>query len=81
LISELAISYDERPVLPKLNIPVLAVMTQNNRAAAELITSTVTGGQAEVFEDAGHCLFVDDADRFNTLLESFLQKASQGAGK
>ena len=71
LISELALKYDERPVLPKLNIPVLAVMTKNNRAAAELIASTVPGGQGEVFEDAGHCLFVDDADRFNTLLEAF----------
>jgi non-heme chloroperoxidase len=76
LISELALKYDERPVLPKLNIPVLAVMTKNNRAAAELIASTVPGGQGEVFEDAGHCLFVDDADRFNTLLEAFMKKAS-----
>lgn len=76
LISELATKYDERPVLPKLNLPVLAVMTTNNRAAAELIASTVPGGQGEVFEDAGHCLFVDDADRFNTLLETFMKKAS-----
>jgi non-heme chloroperoxidase len=75
LISELAVKYDERPVLPKLKLPVLAVMTTNNRTAAELIASTVPGGQAEVFEDAGHCLFVDDADRFNTLLEAFLKKA------
>ena len=81
LIGELAVKYDERPVLPRLNIPVLAVMTKNNRAAAQLIASTVPGGQGEVFEDAGHCLFVDDADRFNTLLAGFLQKASQGAGK
>jgi non-heme chloroperoxidase len=76
LISELALKYDERPVLPKLNIPVLAVMTKNNREAAQLIVSTVPGGQGEVFEDAGHCLFVDDADRFNILLETFVKKAS-----
>jgi non-heme chloroperoxidase len=76
LISELALKYDERPVLPKLNLPVLAVMTANNRPAAELIATAVPGGQGEVFEDAGHCLFVDDADRFNTLLETFMKKAS-----
>jgi non-heme chloroperoxidase len=76
LISELGVKYDERPVLPKLNIPVLAVMTKNNRTAAELIASSVPGGQGEVFEDAGHCLFVDDAGRFNTLLEAFMKKAS-----
>jgi non-heme chloroperoxidase len=74
MLAEYAVKNDLRPVLPKLNVPVLGIMTENNRAAAELIRSSVPGGQAEVFEDAGHCLFVDDADRFNTLLESFLKK-------
>ncbi len=74
MLAEYAVKNDLRPVLPKLNIPVLGVMTENNRAAAELIRSSVPGGQAEVFEDAGHCLFVDDADRFNTLVDSFLKK-------
>jgi microsomal epoxide hydrolase len=75
MLAELAVKNDLRPALPKLNIPVLAVMTENNRAAAELIRSSVPGSQAEVFEDAGHCLFVDDADRFNTVLDNFLKKA------
>jgi len=74
LLAEFAVKNDLRSVLPKLNIPVLAVMTANNRAAAEIIRSSVPGSQAEVFEDAGHCLFVDDADRFNTVLDSFLKK-------
>ena len=74
MLAEFAVKNDLRPVLPKLNIPVLAVMTENNRAAAELIRSSVPGAQAEVFEDAGHCLFVDDADRFNTVLDNFLKK-------
>ena len=75
MLAELAVKNDLRPALPKLNIPVLAAMTENNRSAAELITSSVPGSQAEVFEDAGHCLFVDDADRFNTELDNFLKKA------
>ena len=74
MLAEFAVKNDLRPVLPKLNIPVLGVMTENNRAAAELIRSSVPGAQAEVFEDAGHCLFVDDADRFNTVLENFPKK-------
>jgi pimeloyl-ACP methyl ester carboxylesterase len=41
----------------------------------------VPGSHTEVFEDAGHCLFVDDADRFNTVLDGFLQKASLAAPK
>jgi non-heme chloroperoxidase len=75
MLGELAVKNDSRPLLPKLTIPVLAAMTSNNRASAELIASAVPGGQGEVFDDAGHCLFVDDADRFNTLLESFVKKA------
>jgi non-heme chloroperoxidase len=71
---ERAIKTDLRPALPKLDIPVLAVMTAANRSTIDLITSTVPGSQGEVFDDTGHCLFVDDADRFNTLLESFLKK-------
>jgi non-heme chloroperoxidase len=74
LLAEFAVKNDLRAVLPKLDIPVLGVMTENNRAAAELIRSLVPGGQAEIFEDAGHCLFVDDADRFNTVLDNFLKK-------
>jgi non-heme chloroperoxidase len=77
MLAEFAVKNDFRPLLPKIKIPVLAVMTENNRAAVQLITSAVSGGQGEVFEDAGHCLFVDDAERFNTLLESFLKKASR----
>jgi non-heme chloroperoxidase len=77
MLAEFAVKNDFRPLLPKINIPVLAVMTENNRAAVQLVTSAVPGGQGEVFEDAGHCLFVDDAERFNTLLESFLKKAAR----
>ena len=81
MLAEYAVKNDLRAALPKLDIPVLAVMTENNRSAAELITSVVPGSQAEVFEDAGHCLFVDDADRFDTVLATFLQKASLGSRK
>jgi microsomal epoxide hydrolase len=75
MLAELAVKNDLRSALPKIKIPVLAAMTENNRSSAELITSSVPGSQAEVFEDAGHCLFVDDADRFNTVLDNFLHRA------
>jgi non-heme chloroperoxidase len=81
MLAELAVQNDLRPALPKIKIPVLAVMTETNRSQAELVSSMVPGSQAEVFEDAGHCLFVDDADRFNTVLEGFLQKSSLGSTK
>jgi pimeloyl-ACP methyl ester carboxylesterase len=74
MLAEFAVKNDLRPVLAKLTIPVLAAMTENNRSSAEMITSSVPGSQGEVFEDAGHCLFVDDADRFNTVLDNFIKK-------
>jgi non-heme chloroperoxidase len=81
MLAELAVKNDLRPVLPKIKIPVLAVMTEANRSQVALITSAVPGSQGEVFEDAGHCLFVDDADRFNTVLEHFIEKASLNSKK
>ncbi len=41
--------------------------------AADLIASLVPSTRVELFDDAGHALFVDDATRFNTVLEDFLQ--------
>ena len=77
LLAELAVKNDIRPALEKIKIPVLAIMTPRNRLAAELVTAMVTGSQGEVFESAGHCLFVDEADRFNILLEAFLRKVTR----
>ena len=76
LLGELAMKNDMRPVLAKIKIPVLAVMTERNRPQAEIITTGIPGAQGEVFSDAGHCLFVDDPDRFNTVLERFLKSSS-----
>ena len=74
LLAELAVKNDLRPALEKIKIPVLAIMTPRNRLAAELVTAMVPDSQAEIFENAGHCLFVDEADRFNRLLKGFLEK-------
>ena len=77
LLAELAVKNDIRPALSKIKIPVLAVMTPRNRLAAELVTAMVPGSHTEIFENAGHCLFVDEADRFNRLLKGFLEKLAR----
>jgi len=33
---------------------------------------SILGARFELFEDAGHALFVDDADKFNNLLDEFM---------
>jgi non-heme chloroperoxidase len=73
---ERAIKTDLRSVLPKFDMPVLAVMAPATRTTIPLIQSGAPHAQGEVFDDCGHCLFIDDANRFNTLLESFLDKVA-----
>jgi non-heme chloroperoxidase len=77
LLAELAVKNDIRPALSKIKVPVLAIMTPRNRLAAELVTAMVPGSQAEIFENAGHCLFVDEEARFNSLLKGFLEKVAR----
>jgi non-heme chloroperoxidase len=72
LLAQRGVKNDLRSTLPKIKIPLFAAMTENNRSSADLIASAVPGSKVEVFTDAGHCLFVDDADKFNTALGTFL---------
>ncbi len=56
-----------------------AVLVGWSLAVPELLTyadpiTALVPAQVELFEDAGHALFVDDANRFNALLDDFLSK-------
>ena len=64
---------DYRSVLPKIDKPsiVCAAKTPYMTSILEM-QKQIHGSQLEVFDGAGHALFVDDADHFNTLLEEFL---------
>lgn len=65
---------DWRPAIAKLDRPVLVVCQAQLKAmAADPIVSGVPGTRVEMFEDAGHALFVDDAARFNAVLDDFIQ--------
>jgi microsomal epoxide hydrolase len=64
---------DLSPILPKLaNTPVLCVATKNLIKQIDLLKPAIPNLQSEIFEDSGHALFVDDADRFNAAVEKFL---------
>jgi microsomal epoxide hydrolase len=68
---------DWRPAISKLDRPVLiACETAMKPTAADLIKSMVPSARVELFDDAGHAIFVDDADRFNSILDDFLQHLS-----
>jgi non-heme chloroperoxidase len=71
---------DFRPAVAKLDIPVLFVAQPQFRETGEWLKKNLSSARVEVFEDAGHCLFIDDADRFNALLDEFARDAFRARG-
>jgi non-heme chloroperoxidase len=66
---------DWTPAIRKLDRPVLVMCeTKFKPTAADPISSLLPTTQVELFPDAGHALFVDDADHFNSVLQAFLEK-------
>ena len=68
------IASDNRPALAKINKPTLIVVTRVEAWMQfyEDLKKRIDGSRLEVFEGAGHALFVDEAARFNALLDGFL---------
>jgi non-heme chloroperoxidase len=65
---------DWRPAVAKMDRPVLILCQKSAKSfAADWIVSTVPSTRVELFENAGHALFVDDAQHFNAVLEDFVQ--------
>jgi microsomal epoxide hydrolase len=53
--------------------PLLYVVTPQFAAQASNLQRNRPGTRIELFERAGHALFVDEPERFNTLIEDFVQ--------
>jgi microsomal epoxide hydrolase len=65
---------DLRRALAKITRPTLIVAAKSPYVSSvEDMQKHVAGSRLEVFENAGHALFVDEPDRFNALVESFLK--------
>ncbi|MBR0654803.1 alpha/beta fold hydrolase [Plastoroseomonas arctica] len=54
--------------------PVLYAIRPNFATQGEYLAASHPNAQVEVFETAGHALFVDEAARFNALLADFAQR-------
>jgi microsomal epoxide hydrolase len=54
--------------------PVLYVVRPWLAGQAENLARHHPDAQSEIFADAGHALFVDDAQRFNALMDDFLRR-------
>jgi non-heme chloroperoxidase len=66
-------STDYRATLPKIDKPTIVCAAKSPYLAGIVeMQKKIPRSQLEIFDDAGHALFVDDADKFNALLEDFL---------
>jgi len=69
-----AFTSDYRPALAKIDKPTLLVVAQSPWLPTfQDMQKRIPGSRIEVLENVGHALFVDDADRFNSLLEDFVK--------
>lgn len=71
-----------RDTLYATSMPVLYVVRPRFARQGEALVANRANARMEVFADAGHALFVDEPERFNTLLIEFLERlgAQGGAG-
>jgi pimeloyl-ACP methyl ester carboxylesterase len=63
---------DRRPLLPRVKLPTVIVMAENNRLLGEYLQSKIGGSRCEVIPEAGHAVFLEKPQAFNQVLESFL---------
>lgn len=65
-----------REIVAKQEVPVLYVIRPRLREQGEALSRRKGAlAQVELFETAGHTLFVDDAPRFNALVSRFVRSA------
>lgn len=68
------VASDNRNALAKIDKPTLIVvaLVRPWMQFYEDLQKRIRGARMEVFENAGHALFVDEVERFNSLLDGFL---------
>lgn len=70
------IAYDRRPALARFNRPTLIIAAADSSEvdAQREMSRQISGARFEIIADAGHAVFIDQPDRFRTLLADFIEK-------
>ena len=70
---------DYRPVLARIDKPTLILVAGRapEHEVKLAMQKQIAGSELEVFDDAGHAMFVDEPERFNRSLERFLEKTGK----
>lgn len=66
-----------RDTAHRFSKPLLYAVTPQFAAQAESLKADRPGTRVELFETAGHALFVDEAERFNAVLADFIRRHKQ----
>lgn len=68
---------DYRAFIPSIDIPTWIAVGRDETivpvAAAQAIQNKMTGASLTIFEQSGHCPFIEEPDNFNAALLEFLQ--------
>ena len=64
---------DWRPVLAKLDKPLLYAITLQMEEQGQMVEKQLPSARVERFPEAGHVIFADATERFNSILEEFLE--------
>ena len=71
ILNAYASGRDWRPMLSKVDKPVLYVISTTSNDQAEALKEKVPSAKVGIFKNDGHALFVDEPDRFNSLIAAF----------
>jgi len=66
---------DFTAILAKIDKPVLYICENYLAAQAKLVQARLPNARIEIFPKAGHALFVDEPDRFNTIVAEFITQS------
>jgi non-heme chloroperoxidase len=67
------IGRDWRPVLAKVDTPLLYAITTQLEEQGQMVQEAIPSARIERFPEAGHVIFADETERFNSILEEFLE--------
>ena len=72
---------DRTPALKKINCPTLSIASakSGSQASQQAQAKQISGARFEKVEDAAHAAFLDQPDRFNELVTSFVAKLAPTA--
>jgi pimeloyl-ACP methyl ester carboxylesterase len=63
---------DFTPILAKMDKPVFYVCETQLESQGKILQGILPKVRVEIFKNAGHTLFVDDAEHFNKVLSEFV---------